>query len=61
MTLDTISILGDSGRIAARLKQYENRPQQLEMAEAVEQAIAAEKHLLVEAEKPCGYRGRRRR
>lgn len=49
MTLDTISILGDSGRIAARLKQYEHRPQQLEMAEAVEQAIADEKHLLVEA------------
>ena len=49
MTTDTKSILGCSGRIAARLKQYEHRPQQLEMAEAVQQAIADESHLLVEA------------
>jgi ATP-dependent DNA helicase DinG len=49
VTLDINSILGCSGRIAARLKQYEHRPQQLEMAEAVQQAIADESHLLVEA------------
>ena len=49
MTLDTKSILGRSGRIAARLEHYEHRPQQLDMAEAVQQAIADESHLLVEA------------
>jgi len=49
VTIDTNSILGCSGRIASRLKQYEHRPQQLEMAEAVRQSIADESHLLVEA------------
>jgi len=49
MTLDTVSILGHDGRIAQRLKHYESRPQQLEMAEAVEAAIASQSHLLVEA------------
>ena len=43
------SVLGPEGRIAARLERYEHRPEQLEMAEAVEQAIADEKHLIVEA------------
>src|SRR5262245_51051831 len=42
-------ILGPQGRIAARLKQYEQRPQQLEMAGAVAAAIEARKHLVVEA------------
>ena len=49
MELDVQSILGDSGRIAQRLERYESRPQQLEMASAVEQAIAEESHLIVEA------------
>lgn len=49
MTLDTLSVLGESGQIAARLKHYEHRPEQLKMAEAVEQAIADKSHLLVEA------------
>jgi ATP-dependent DNA helicase DinG len=42
-------ILGPGGRIAARLAHYEQRPQQLEMAEAVAQALATEKHLVAEA------------
>ncbi len=48
-TLDTRSVLGPAGRIAGRLPQYEQRPEQLQMAEAVEQAIRDESHLIVEA------------
>ena len=47
--LDTVSILGEQGRIAQRLRQYEHRPQQLQMAQAVADAIASESHLVVEA------------
>src|SRR5436190_1624283 len=47
--LDAHAILGPRGRVAQRLKQYEDRPQQLEMAAAVERAIQAGEHLLVEA------------
>src|SRR6267378_1973132 len=44
------SILGPEGSIARRLgEKYEFRPQQLEMAAAVEQAFAEGHHLLVEA------------
>lgn len=46
---DPAVILGPQGRIAARLKQYEQRPQQLEMARAVAAAIEARRHLVVEA------------
>ncbi len=42
-------ILGPAGRIAARLPNYEQRPQQLEMAAAVERAIFDKHHLVVEA------------
>ncbi len=42
-------ILGPSGRIAARLKNYEARAEQLEMAEAVDRAIREKHHLVVEA------------
>ena len=42
-------ILAPGGRIAARLPGYEHRPQQLEMAAAVERAIARREHLIVEA------------
>ena len=49
MKLDVRAILGDGGHIAKRLKTYESRPQQLEMAQAVEKAIQAKSHLLVEA------------
>ena len=42
-------ILGPEGRIAARLENYEERPEQQEMALAVEKSIRAKKHLVVEA------------
>jgi ATP-dependent DNA helicase DinG len=42
-------ILGPNGRVARRLKDYEARPQQLAMAEAIDQAIHAEQPLMVEA------------
>ncbi len=42
-------ILGPDGRIAARLPHYEQRPEQLQMADAVASAIAGKHHLLVEA------------
>jgi ATP-dependent DNA helicase DinG len=43
------SILGPQGTIARQLPGYESRPQQLDMAEAVAQAIAGPQHLMVEA------------
>lgn len=43
------SILGPRGRIAARLGNYEQRPQQWEMAAAVAEAIRNKRHLIVEA------------
>ncbi|MEM8732752.1 MAG: DEAD/DEAH box helicase [Planctomycetota bacterium] len=49
MGLDVASILGPKGSIARRLKNYEMRPQQLELAEAVANALAAERHLVAEA------------
>jgi len=43
-------ILGPSGRIAARLgDRYEARPEQLQMARAVAEAIRGRRHLIVEA------------
>ena len=42
-------ILGPEGSIARRLSNYEHRPEQLEMAEAVARAIAGQRHLVVEA------------
>ncbi|QDU78467.1 putative ATP-dependent helicase DinG [Polystyrenella longa] len=42
-------VLGESGPIARRLKQYEVRPEQLEMADEVARAIAEQRHALVEA------------
>jgi len=47
--LDTLAILGEQGRVAQRLKNYEHRPEQLQMAQAVEAAIASKQHLVVEA------------
>jgi ATP-dependent DNA helicase DinG len=47
--LTPASILGPEGRIAARLRHYEMRPQQLEMAEAVAGAFRDKRHLVVEA------------
>ncbi|WP_145218865.1 ATP-dependent DNA helicase [Gimesia alba] len=49
LTTDVISILGNEGKVAQRLERYEHRPEQLEMAEAVAQAIENKNHLLVEA------------
>ena len=42
-------ILGSSGTIAQRLENFETRPQQLDMAEAVADALAKPGHLMVEA------------
>lgn len=42
-------ILGPDGAIARRLGNYEDRPQQMAMADAVATAIAQRQHLLVEA------------
>ncbi len=47
--LNAASVLGPDGRIAARLSHYEHRPQQLELAEAVERAFADGGHLIAEA------------
>ncbi len=47
--LTPADILGPAGRIAARLPHYEQRPQQLEMADAVSDAIHRGRHLLAEA------------
>src|SRR5262245_57439105 len=49
MSITAADILGPDGRIAARLPNYELRPQQLEMAGAVARAIAAKRHLIAEA------------
>ena len=47
--LTAAKILGPDGRIAARLTNYEQRPQQLEMAASVSQAMSDQNHLVVEA------------
>jgi ATP-dependent DNA helicase DinG len=47
--LDVASIIGPGGRIAKRLKMYEHRPQQLEMAAAVAEALQRGEHLVAEA------------
>ena len=49
MSLDSLQVLGDGGHVARRLSHYESRSQQLEMATAVEHAIANGEHLIVEA------------
>ena len=49
VSTDVRSILGPDGQIARRLETYETRPQQLEMAEAVAEAIRRNEHLVVEA------------
>src|SRR4051812_36512026 len=49
MDLTASDILGPEGRIAARLSNYEHRPQQLEMADAGARAIAGRHHLVAEA------------
>src|SRR5438045_5044099 len=50
MSTALLDILGPDGAIARRLQdRYEHRPEQLEMAAAVEEAFAKGHHLLVEA------------
>jgi ATP-dependent DNA helicase DinG len=49
VNLSAQDILGPQGRIAQRLTRYEQRPEQLAMAEAVAQAIGNRRHLVVEA------------
>ncbi len=49
MPLNVDSILGPQGSIARRLGNYENRPQQLAMANAVAKALDQGKHLIAEA------------
>ncbi|HEY0984049.1 MAG TPA: helicase C-terminal domain-containing protein [Schlesneria sp.] len=49
MTLRVTDVLGDDGSIARRMKNFESRPQQIEMATAVEHAIDTKQHLVVEA------------
>ena len=40
---------GDEGIVARRLQSYESRPEQIEMARAVQQSIEEKQHLIVEA------------
>jgi len=47
--LTPASVLGADGLIARRLKNYESRPQQVDMADAVARAIERQEHLVVEA------------
>ncbi len=47
--LKPAEILGPDGRIAARLANYEHRPEQMAMADAVAKALANGRHLVVEA------------
>ncbi|TWT39893.1 putative ATP-dependent helicase DinG [Thalassoglobus neptunius] len=49
MTLSVDDVLAESGLIARRLKAYESRSEQLEMAHAVNGAIEDGHHLIVEA------------
>lgn len=47
--LDVRALLGPTGPIAARLDGFEARPQQLQLATAIEQALADGHHLVAEA------------
>jgi hypothetical protein len=42
-------LLGEAGPIAQRLPGYERREEQIDCAEAIEQALAAKRHIVVEA------------
>ncbi len=47
--LKPIDVLGPEGLIASRLPHYEERPEQLRMADAVAAALRDKRHLIVEA------------
>jgi len=46
---ETTKVLANTGPIARRLEGYEQRPEQLAMAAAIEDAFASRQHLIVEA------------
>src|SRR5512143_4234415 len=48
--MNAIKIFGESGMISKAIRAaYEHRPQQIELAEAVEKALSTKAHLVVEA------------
>ena len=47
--LNVDDILADNGAVSKRLSNYEQRDEQLQMAQGVAQAIAEKRHLVVEA------------
>src|SRR3954453_9383748 len=49
MTIAVRDFFGEAGPVAKRLQGFELRPQQQEMARAVDQAFELEKHLITEA------------
>jgi ATP-dependent DNA helicase DinG len=49
MPVDVANLLSPDGAIARRLKDFESRPQQVEMAAAVQRAMADKSRLIVEA------------
>ena len=49
MPVDVVNLLSPEGAIARRLPGFESRPQQVEMASAVERALESRGRLLVEA------------
>jgi ATP-dependent DNA helicase DinG len=49
MPVDVANLLSPDGAIARRLKDFESRPQQVEMAEAVQRAMQGKSRLVVEA------------
>ena len=46
---DVDSYLGPGGHIAGRLPDYEERPEQIELARAISAALSGGRHLLAEA------------
>ncbi len=48
-SIDPAAVLGPDGAVARRLSNYEHRPEQLKMAEAVARAIDEGHHLMAEA------------
>jgi ATP-dependent DNA helicase DinG len=47
--MKALKFFGEAGMISRAMQAYEHRPQQVEMADAVEQALADKTHLIVEA------------
>ncbi|MCX8052592.1 MAG: DEAD/DEAH box helicase family protein [Armatimonadetes bacterium] len=49
MVGEVVKLLGPEGRFASLCPEYEHRPEQLEMAKAVAEALVDKRHLVVEA------------